>query len=120
MWRQLKTTGPRPATGFLSSLPASLTSTGHVKPTLQLADHPRIFAAGDIIDWNEQKQAAKVDAHAGVVTANVLSIIGGKDATTQYKGSSELIVVTNGKVRPCVLAVLIPYLKNDFDNRTEA
>jgi NADH dehydrogenase FAD-containing subunit len=97
---QLQTRGPKPATEFLSSLPSSLTATGYfrVRPTLQLADYSHIFAAGDIIDWDEQKQAGKVDGHAGVVTANVLSIMAGNEAKTIYKGSPEMIVVTNGKV----------------------
>jgi len=81
-----------------------LTTTGHVhvKPTLQLVDYPHIFAAGDIIDWDEQKQAAKVEGHAGVITENVLSILGGNEARRVYKGAFEMIAVTNGKVSTLV------------------
>ena len=57
---------------------------------------------GDIIDWSEQKQAAKVGAHASVVVANILRIRSGSNGAgvqEQYKGSPEMIVVTFGRVR---------------------
>jgi len=94
------TTGPRPNTSFISTLgPDALTDRGTVRvnPTLQLVSHPDIYAAGDVIDWAEQKQAAKAGAHAAVIIANILSAVAGKTPTTQYKGSLELIVITNGK-----------------------
>jgi len=94
------TTGPRPNTGFISTLGSdTLTERGNVKvePTLQLASHPDIYAAGDVIDWAEQKQAAKYTAHAAVVVANILTVVAGQTPVTKYKGSLELIVVTDGK-----------------------
>ncbi|KAJ3515585.1 hypothetical protein NLJ89_g1666 [Agrocybe chaxingu] len=97
------TRGPKPNTEFIESLgPDALNSTGFVKvrQTLQLANHPRIFAAGDVIDVAEEKQAAKTTAHAAVVVANVVSIIRGADDAkplVTYKGSKELILITNGK-----------------------
>jgi apoptosis-inducing factor 2 len=106
---QLQACGPKPATRLLSSLPSSLTPTGHVrvKPTLQLVDYPCIFAAGDIIDWDEQKQAGKVGAHADVITANVLSILNGKHAKKAYKTGAEMILVSNGKVGTFILVILV-------------
>lgn len=78
-----------------------------MKPTLQLVDYPHIFAAGDVIDWSEQKQAAKTASHAGVIVKNILSLLAGKsDALAEYKGSPELIFVTNGRVSRRFLAAL--------------
>jgi len=99
---QVPTRGPRPNTKFIASLGSDvLTSSGYVKvlPTLQLAFHPRIFAAGDVIDWKEQKQSAKVAGHASVVANNVFVLLGQKKAMINYKGATEAILITNGKVR---------------------
>ena len=52
-----------------------------------------------MIDWAEQKQAAKCAGHAAVVVANILSVVTGKNPVTKYKGSLELILITDGKVR---------------------
>uniref|UniRef100_A0A0W0FF03 FAD/NAD(P)-binding domain-containing protein n=1 Tax=Moniliophthora roreri TaxID=221103 RepID=A0A0W0FF03_MONRR len=93
--------------------PDTLTSRGFVKvkPTLQLPQHPNIFAAGDIIDWNEQKQAAKIKAHVSVVLKNITSYLSGKTITNKYKGSTELIIITNGKASE---------LDSRFDATTDA
>jgi len=94
------TYGNRPATEFVASLGSSvLNERGQIKvrPTLQLESFNGIFAAGDVIDWDEQKQVAKYAKHAEVVVANVLSYLTGAAASKEYKGSVELIVVTNGK-----------------------
>ncbi|KAJ7135878.1 FAD/NAD(P)-binding domain-containing protein [Mycena epipterygia] len=96
----LKTTGAaHPNTAFIKSLDANaLTSAGFVKvkPTLQLLNYPNIFAAGDIIDWKEQRQALKANAHAPVVMKNVVNYI--KDGSLKsYSTAFEAIVLTNGK-----------------------
>ncbi|KAF7350365.1 Apoptosis-inducing factor [Mycena venus] len=96
----LKTTGAtHPNTDFLNSLDAdALTPAGFVKvkPTLQLLNHPNIFAAGDIVEWKEQKQAIKAGAHAKIVTQNVLNYISGR-SLKNYSTGFEAILVTNGK-----------------------
>ncbi|KII93171.1 hypothetical protein PLICRDRAFT_26482 [Plicaturopsis crispa FD-325 SS-3] len=92
--------GITPHTEFVKSLgPDTLTGQGFIKvrPTLQLAAADDIFAAGDAIDWAEQKQAAKAGTHAGIVAANILSYVAGQAPAKVYKGSFELIVVTNGR-----------------------
>lgn len=111
MFYQLATTGPLPNTAFVSSLGSGvLSKRGYiiVKPTLQLFAHPSIYAAGDVIDWAEQKAAAKVEGHAKVVAANIISAIQGKPTVALYKGSLEMIVLTNGKV--CSLLSSIMYV----------
>lgn len=65
---------------------------------MQLRSHPDIYAAGDVIDWAEQKQAAKASSHAAVVVANILSAVAGQTPVTKYKSGVEMILVTNGKV----------------------
>ena len=58
----------------------------------------RGIAAGDIIDWKEQKQAAKANTHVQVVSANVVSFLEGKPYKKKYKGSPEMILIPLGKV----------------------
>jgi NADH dehydrogenase FAD-containing subunit len=73
-----------------------------VKPTLQLANHARIFALGDIIDWKQEKQAAKMPGHVTIVTNNILALVGVKPSLKSYKGAIEMIGVSNGKVCFCL------------------
>ncbi len=68
-----------------------------VRPTLQLPDHPEIFALGDMVDWPEVKQALKAIAHAKIVIANVLSYLKDKPLKS-YGGSHEALMLTGGKV----------------------
>ncbi|KAI9570266.1 hypothetical protein HD554DRAFT_396054 [Boletus coccyginus] len=114
--------GSSPNTAFVASLGSStLSASGFikVKPTLQLIDYPRIFAAGDVIEWSEQKQAAKVASHAGVVVRNVLNMLADKsDALVNYKGSAELIIITNGRNGGmCYLPFLGGFTLGDFWTR---
>lgn len=69
-----------------------------IAPTFQLTSHPRIFAAGDVADIKEQKQAGKYGSHATIVVANTLALLAGQAPSQLYKGSRELIVITIGKV----------------------
>jgi apoptosis-inducing factor 2 len=97
----LQTTGGKPQTSLVATLPSKpLSEAGYVKvkPTLQLEECPNIFAAGDIIDWVEQKQAIKAMGHAAVVVSNTLSLLAGQEPKVEYKGSKEMIAITNGRV----------------------
>ncbi|KAI0354848.1 FAD/NAD-P-binding domain-containing protein [Trametes cingulata] len=92
--------GSRPNTSFISTLGADVVTqhgTVRVNQYLEVPGHPGVFAAGDIIDWKEQKQAAKANTHAGVVAANVLSFLQGKPLKKAYKGSVEMILIPLGK-----------------------
>ncbi|KAF8633590.1 hypothetical protein AX15_001383 [Amanita polypyramis BW_CC] len=92
--------GPRPNTSFIASSLGSnaVNDSGFVRihPTLQLRDHPDIFALGDIVDWNEQKQLVKAAAHASIVVSNVEAYFSGHKMK-EYKGSPEMIAITVGK-----------------------
>lgn len=80
-----------------------LTPRGQIRieNTFQLKGHDNIYAIGDVIDWQEQKQAAKAPKHAQIAAANILSQISGGPAKKSYTSQTELIIVTNGKVRCC-------------------
>jgi len=95
------TSGPVPNTAMIAQSLGQdvITARKHVKvnPTLQLQSHPSIFALGDIIDWNEQKQAFKANGHSSIINANILSLLSGSQPQKSYKTGPEIIVVTNGK-----------------------
>ncbi|KIL56785.1 hypothetical protein M378DRAFT_133689 [Amanita muscaria Koide BX008] len=96
----VSTRGPRPNTEFIATslTPSVLNSRGLVKilPTFQLPDFPNIFALGDVIDWNEQKQLRKASGHAAIVASNIQAYLSG-GSLNPYKGSTEMIIVTLGK-----------------------
>lgn len=54
---------------------------------------------GDIIDWKEEKQAFKAMAHVPIIVENVMALVNGKSKFKEYKGSYEMISLTNGRVR---------------------
>lgn len=79
-------------TGFIASFDSTVISKkGQVKVTpqlqVQLANGQRnVYALGDIAEWPETTQLAKVPAQAKVVVANILAQINGKPITQEYKG----------------------------------
>lgn len=85
---------------------------------MQLPSHPAIFAVGDIIDWKEQKQAAKAGGHAPVVVANVVNLLAGRPGRKEYGGFPEMIMITNGRVRKTQLLLPLPLLTHVHRNRT--
>ncbi|KAI0045202.1 FAD/NAD-P-binding domain-containing protein [Auriscalpium vulgare] len=93
--------GGKPATEWLKG---SLESDAfneegrlRVEPTLLVKGYKNIYAAGDVTDWKEQKQVAKYDAHNAVIVSNTLAYLAGSEPTSVYKGSTEIIVITNGR-----------------------
>lgn len=99
---QVRTSGPRPNTEFLaSSLGAGILDEKEfirVTVQLQVIDHPSVFAAGDIVEWEEEKQFGKAVGQAAVVAGNIISYLARKPLKKQYTGSPEIIILTNGKV----------------------
>ncbi|PPR01332.1 hypothetical protein CVT24_006334 [Panaeolus cyanescens] len=91
--------GGRPNTDFLKSLGNNvLTSRGHVRVDqhLQIDGMRGIFAAGDIIDWDEVKQAVKYTAHTTTIVTNIKRLVSNSAPTAVYKSPSEVILLTNG------------------------
>lgn len=77
-----------------------LTPRGQIKieKTFQVKSYPNIYAIGDVIDWAEQKQAAKAAKHAQIAATNVIAQLSTGAPKTSYSGQPELIIITNGKV----------------------
>ncbi|KAI0629807.1 FAD/NAD-P-binding domain-containing protein [Trametes polyzona] len=91
--------GSRPNTGFLKNFDEDvLTPYGNVRvnDNLEVIGHPGVFAAGDITDRKETKQASKAHRHVPVVVANVISYLQGEPPKRAYKGLPESIVITLG------------------------
>ena len=99
---QVRTSGPRPNTEFLASSLGSDILTAEkfvrVSPQLQVFGHPSVFAAGDIVEWPEEKQFGKTVGQAAVVAENIVSYLANKPLRKEYAGSPEAIILTNGKV----------------------
>ncbi|KAG8895160.1 hypothetical protein FRC00_007869 [Tulasnella sp. 408] len=80
-------------TGYLTSFDSTIiTPEGNIRvlPSLRVplnSGKTNVYAVGDVIDWDEQKQLAKAPAHAGVVVANILASIKGQTASKTYKGA---------------------------------
>jgi hypothetical protein len=69
---------------------------------------------GDAIDWNEQKQFAKVTGgHVPIVVNNVAAYLSGR-TLKHYKGSMEMISVTVGKVSYTSCHFIRVNVKADF------
>jgi len=97
----VRTSGPRPNTEFLaSSLGEDILNEEkfvHVSPQLQVVNHPSVFAAGDIVEWEEEKQFGKAAGQAVIVADNIMSYLAGKPLKKRYTGWPEIIILTNGK-----------------------
>ncbi|KAF8154820.1 hypothetical protein B0H34DRAFT_538842 [Crassisporium funariophilum] len=91
--------GPRPNSSFVTLAPGTLSESGHVRvsSTMQVFKYPRIFAGGDVIEWDEQKQVTKYSLHASVIAQNVMAVLNKKQPSALYHGNYELISITNGK-----------------------
>ncbi|KAG8972930.1 hypothetical protein FRB90_010091 [Tulasnella sp. 427] len=102
----LPTWGGHRNTGYLKSFDSTiLTPEGNVRvlPSLRVplnSGKTNVYAAGDVIDWNEQKQLAKVPGHVPIVVANILASIEGKPAPKTYGGPMmEVMVLPAGPTK---------------------
>ncbi|TEB13590.1 FAD/NAD(P)-binding domain-containing protein [Coprinellus micaceus] len=80
--------------------PNVLTDRGYIKimSTLEILYHPGMFALGDIVDWPEVKQLAKISmGHADVVVNNVVQYLNGEKMTHSYQGSRDFMAISNGR-----------------------
>ncbi|KDR73133.1 hypothetical protein GALMADRAFT_142280 [Galerina marginata CBS 339.88] len=91
--------GPTPNTSFVTLVPETLSETRYIRvsSTLQVMKYPRIFAGGDAIEWDEQKQVDKYQKHASVIVTNIVSVLRKKQPSALYHGSFEMISISNGK-----------------------
>lgn len=92
--------GGKMNTDFIKTLGENvLWSNGCVRinPVFQMIYNKRIYAAGDVIEWEEQKQYVKALTHADMIARNVIDTIKREDATHIYRGSKESISLTLGE-----------------------
>jgi NADH dehydrogenase FAD-containing subunit len=91
--------GSKPNTSFVTLAPIALSDTKHLRvaSTLQIFSYPRIFAGGDAIEWDEQKQVGKYAEHASVIAANIVTLLKKKQPSALYHGQYEMIFLSNGK-----------------------
>lgn len=118
---QVRAFGATPNTPFLKSLGDDvLNDSGRVKVNefLEVAGHPGVYALGDIIDWKEEKQAAKIAGQSAVVIANLLSFLAGGPSKKAYKGSVEAIIIPLGKVSPRLVFLWLFSRSGRMANRT--
>ncbi|KAG8950633.1 hypothetical protein FRC04_007257 [Tulasnella sp. 424] len=107
------TWGGRRNTEFLKSFDSTIvTAEGNIRvlPTLRVPlsnGKINVYAVGDVIDWPEQKQVAKVPKHVGVVVPNILASIKGQQAPKVYGGFIEGILLPAG---PTAGITYLPFL----------
>ena len=70
--------------------------TIRVDEHLRVVGHPGVWAIGDITDVRETKRADAARAHAGVVAANIRSLIAGGAAEAVYTPKPEHVVLPLG------------------------
>ena len=97
--------------------PTAVNREGYVKvrPSLQVelaSGSKKVYAAGDIIAWKEQKQLVKANNHATVISANLVQAIQKFETKQEYTTGGELILLTNGPVSLTLPPVFITFVTN--------
>lgn len=96
------TWGGRRNTDFLKSFDSAIvTAQGNIRvlPSLRVPlsnGKTNVYAVGDVIDWAEQKQLAKVPGHVSVVVPNILAAIKNQQPPKVYNGGMEGILLPAG------------------------
>ncbi|KAG8924066.1 hypothetical protein FRC01_011981, partial [Tulasnella sp. 417] len=99
------TWGGQRNTEFLKSFDSTIiTAQGNIRvlPTLRVpltSGKTNVYAVGDVIDWAEQKQVAKVPGHVAVIVPNILAAIKNQQPPKVYKGGIEGILLPAGPNR---------------------
>lgn len=99
------TWGGRRNTEFLKSFDSTIvTPEGNIRvlPTLRVpltSGKTNVYAVGDVIDWAEQKQLAKIPGHVSVVVPNILAATRNQQPPKVYKGGMEGILLPAGPNR---------------------
>ncbi|KAI0823949.1 FAD/NAD-P-binding domain-containing protein [Trametes gibbosa] len=92
--------GSRPNTSFLKTFDGEvLNEYGAIRVDehFEVPGHPGVFAAGDVTNRKETKQASKAHRHVPIVVENVISFLQGQPFKRMYKGLPESIIITLGK-----------------------
>jgi len=110
--RRVNTTFLGASSPLAPTINAALTDFGrlNVLATLQLTTNPNVFVAGDVVGLKEQHTLIKADAHAAIVSANVLALLKARAAGKEklgaqaiglkpYKKAMDAIFITNGARR---------------------
>ncbi len=94
-------TGITPNSEFIKkSMPTLLDEKGFIKvnETLNLEDHEHIFVGGDVTNIKEEKTAQNAEAHAHLITRNLLAIEYDRKTRT-YQSKPRVMVISLGKKR---------------------
>lgn len=100
-------------TDFLKSFDSTIvTPQGNIRilPSFRVPlsnGNTNVYAVGDVIDWAEQKQVAKVAGHVAVIVPNILAAIKNQQPPKVYKGGIEGIILPAG---PRAGAGYLPFL----------
>jgi NADH dehydrogenase FAD-containing subunit len=91
--------GAQPVTDYLDEeLATARRADGHIRVTEQLnvVDHERVFAIGDITDVPESKRASAAAEHAAVVARNILDLAAGGHPVTRHVPGPDRIILPLG------------------------
>jgi NADH dehydrogenase FAD-containing subunit len=92
-------TGFKPNTKFLEKhFKKNLSNKGYIRvnSNLQLINNPNIFAAGDILDINEEKLAQNAEIHTKIIAKNIVNLEKNKKLVN-YNTKPRITITSLGK-----------------------